>query len=105
MAKSTQPPPRVVPLQRVTAEPINDPAERAALDEQRRRARQESDTVPETGTTQPVMASRLLELSRQLPAEERSALLARLGAALPAEQQCELLARVLARGKYKGAAA
>src|SRR4051812_14409108 len=92
-------PPRVAPLQRVVAEPITDPAEQAALDEQRRRVRngQPQPSEDASGATPPASASRLLELSRQLPAAERGALLARLGAELPAEQQLELLARVLAR--------
>src|SRR5947209_3971574 len=40
MAKNPSHVPRIGPLQRVVAEPITDPAEQAALDEQRRRIRE-----------------------------------------------------------------
>ena len=97
MAKNTSPP-RVAQLQRVVAEPITDPAEQAALDEQRRRARGNDEPLSEengASATQPGAAPRLLELSRQLSKEEQGALFARLGAELPTERRFELLARVL----------
>jgi hypothetical protein len=90
---------RVAPLQRVVAEPITDPAEQAALDVQRRRARDNGLLLPTedgTATPPPAAASRLLELSRRLPAEQRVALLARVSAALPVEQQFMILAQALA---------
>lgn len=37
MTKKASVPPRIVPLQRVVAEPITDPAEQAALDKVRKR--------------------------------------------------------------------
>jgi hypothetical protein len=37
MARKAFVPPRIAPLQRVTAEPITDPAEQAAVDRMRRR--------------------------------------------------------------------
>jgi len=87
-------------LQRVVAEAITDPAEQAALDEQRRRARQNGElfsTENQSAALQTVTASPLLGLARQLPTAERASLLARLGAELSEEQQIELLARVLSQ--------
>jgi hypothetical protein len=53
MAKNSPPPPRIAPLQRVTAEPITDPAEQAALDALRRRAQDNRAALPakKTNTT------------------------------------------------------
>ena len=51
----------------MVAEPITDPAEQAALDEQRRRAREDGQSFPvkeATAASLSVAASRLLELSR-----------------------------------------
>jgi hypothetical protein len=84
----------------VVAEQITDPAERAALDDHRQRARQRDDPLPaKDGIAVPPSceALRLLDLSRQLPPEEWGALLTRVTAALSAEQQFELLAQVLAQ--------
>jgi hypothetical protein len=100
MAKNTSSAWRVAPLQRVVAEPITDPAELAALDEQRRRARENGEvgaTESASAAPQSGIAARVVDLWRQLSPAERGSLLARLGGELPTEQQMELLAQVLAQ--------
>ncbi len=42
MAKKTFRPPRMAPLQRITAEPITDPTEQAALDRLRKRLKRKA---------------------------------------------------------------
>ena len=42
MAKKASPPLRIAPLQRITAEPITDPAEQAALDRMRQRLKRKT---------------------------------------------------------------
>jgi hypothetical protein len=100
MAKNSSLPYHVAPLQRVVAEEITDPAEQQALDELRRRLRQDAQPTPASGSIPilpSVLVSRVVALCRQLPAAERGPLLARLGAELSAEQQDALLAQVVAQ--------
>jgi hypothetical protein len=100
MSKNASLPYHIAPLQRVVAEEITDPAEQQALDELRRRLQQEAQAMPALGsnpTLPSVLASRVVDLCRQLPAAERGPLLARLGAELSADQQGALLAQVVAQ--------
>lgn len=96
MAKKASPPVRIAPLQRVVAEPITDPAERAALDEACKRPQEDAPVVRVRGIGRKNSASsRVLELCRRLPELERSALLMRLATRTP-EAQLECLAHLLA---------
>ncbi len=96
MAKKASPPVRIAPLQRVVAEPITDPAERAVLDAARKRQQEDSPVVRVRGNGRRKAApSRVLELCRRLPEPERRALLTRLAAQAP-EAQLECLAHLLA---------
>jgi hypothetical protein len=74
---------RIAPLQRLAAEPITDPNEQAALDEQRRSSR---GVVPMPEVSPPV-----LELWQKTSAANRHALLTELAAHLSSEQQLDLL--------------
>jgi hypothetical protein len=98
MAKKSAPP-HFAPLQRVVAEPITDPAEQAAIDELRRRLRDENEAVVrhEVGAPLAKGAARVLHLCRQLPAKERLALLTQLTSQLSSDGQLELLERLLVR--------
>jgi hypothetical protein len=68
---------RGAPLQRVMAEPVSDPAEQAALDEERRR--------------QPGPTSSLAGLYGQLTPEDQLAFLIRMAAQLSPEAQLAFL--------------
>src|SRR5262249_17306199 len=87
------------PLQRIVAEDITDPAERAALDEARNQhRRREARQAQLRGEVEmPKRLSRILDLCRQLPECERAGLLARLAAQLSPDEQLEVLADVLLR--------
>jgi hypothetical protein len=49
MTEKPSPPFRIAPLQRLAAEPITDPAEQAALDEQRKRSAEGRPSVRTRG--------------------------------------------------------
>jgi hypothetical protein len=92
MAKKSSSP-HFAPLQRVVAEPITEAAEQAALDEQRRRLRDEDQgDAPRSKA-----AARVLSLCRQLSAKERLALLTQLASQVSSDRQLELLERLLIR--------
>jgi len=95
MTKKSTPPPRFAPLQRLTADPITDPAEQAAaLDELRRQQRQPGPPIRTRGVSTVAAngsASRVLGLFQQLPEAERAPLLARWMTQLSADAQLEVL--------------
>ncbi len=94
MADEPSPPVRFAPLQRLTAEPITDPAEQAALDERRRAWRA---GIPPDGpdcdgqSSLPMAPAQILECCDRMPAGERLALFTELFARLTPSEQADLL--------------
>ncbi|MBI1916272.1 MAG: hypothetical protein HYS12_16310 [Planctomycetes bacterium] len=95
MAKKSSPV-RIAPLQKVVAESVTDPSEQAALDQQRRQ-RQKGVRTRGGNRTPTRASSPVLELFRQLPAEERPSLLVQVAASLSPEEQLEMLEALTAR--------
>jgi hypothetical protein len=94
MSNQPSTPPHFAPLRRLAAEPVTDPAEQAALDEQRKRQQGAGPrSLTRGGAGGP--AARVLDLCRQLPAEDWLPLLSRLAAQLSPDQRLELLAHLL----------
>lgn len=85
-------PPRIAPLQKVVGEPITDPEEQAALD----RLRLPPEAVSDDGEPSPTTAAEALRLCRQLPVEERLALVTEMAALLPTDNMVALVERLLA---------
>jgi hypothetical protein len=103
MTEKKSPPFRIAPLQRIAADPITDPAERAALDEQRKRPAQTwsaagvdadlpsdaQDTAAEglPPAQQPTAApvTEVLQRIEQFPAQQQLLLLMKLTGQLPAD--------------------
>ncbi len=89
MTKKAPKPYRMVPLQRLTARPIEDPAEQAALDERIRRAAEGS--LP--GDVTPFA---VVEWCGQLSAKERLSVVMELLEQLSVDQRIELVERLAA---------
>jgi hypothetical protein len=88
MTEKPSPPFRIAPLQRLAAEPITDPDEQAALDEQRKRSAEGRPSVRTRGGVQGpnnVTFSELLDLVQPLPAEDQLLLAEHLLGQLPAD--------------------
>jgi hypothetical protein len=81
----------VASLRKVLAEPVTDPKEQAELDEQRNRQPGSDRRQMKGNSTAPQTSSPLVELCRQLPPEERPAVLMRMAAGLAPEGQVDLL--------------
>lgn len=85
---------RMAPLQRLAVKPIDDPAERAALDA---RLKQSEETAAAVGVgsnpSSRLTASVVLELCRQLSAKARFAVASELSIQLSLEQRIDLLHR------------
>src|SRR5947209_3456103 len=93
MTDKPSPPFRIAPLRRIAAEPITDPAEQAALDEQRKRPAEGRPSVRvRGGVPRPanLTAPEVLELVRQLPAEDQYLLATQLAAQLSPDERREL---------------
>lgn len=99
MTKKSSPLPHIAPLQKVAAEPVTDPTELAALDEQRKQRQKKVHTFRRRGTTKPIMTTILQvhDLCRQLAAEDKALLVTRLAAELSLDQQRELVEDLLAQ--------
>jgi hypothetical protein len=88
MTEKPSPPFRIVPLQRLAAEPITDSAEQAALDEQRKRSAEERSAVrTRAGAPRPdsVTFTELVDLVQQLPLDDQLLLAEHLLGQLPAD--------------------
>src|SRR5215813_7329769 len=88
MTEKPSPPFRIAPLRRLAAEPITDPAEQAALDAQRKRAAEAPPAVrTRGGAPRPdsVTFTELVDLVRQLPADDQALLAEYLVGQLPAD--------------------
>jgi hypothetical protein len=94
-------PVRLAPLQRVVAEPVTDPSEQTALDEQRHRQDNGVNTRGRVGPPQPEGPSPVVELCRQLSEEELPIWvmrMARMAAdVLSTQGQLELLEELVTR--------
>jgi hypothetical protein len=81
-------------------EPITDPAEQAALEKRLRQGKGQGalappeKALPRKGAR---TASRVLELARQLPPEEKLGLVAQLAGELPPGQRLSLMKQIAAR--------
>lgn len=87
----------VAPLQKAMAEPVTGSTEQAELDEQRH-CQQNAMRAPGLfDLAEPETRSPVVELCRQLPAEDRLPLLARMAAEVSAEAQLDLLEQLATR--------
>ncbi len=87
---------RIAPLQRITAQPVTDPGQLAAMDEMRARQREETDSLGSLGAPNlPEERARVLELClaehERLADVDRPAFMAQFIGWLSAGQRLELL--------------
>jgi hypothetical protein len=88
MTEKPSPPFRIAPLQRLAAEPITDPAEQAALDEQRKRSAERRPAVRTRGgapSPDSITFTELVDLVQQLPVDDRLLLVEHLLGQLPTD--------------------
>src|SRR5437899_2482005 len=98
MTKKASKPVRTAPLQQFTVRPITDPAEQEALDERIKR----SEAAVARGLARDVASGEMtaavvLELCRQLSADERPQVVLELASRLSLAQQRELVERLTAQ--------
>jgi hypothetical protein len=97
MTDQPSPPFRIAPLRRLTAEPITDPAEQAALDELRKGPAERPRVRTRGGVANKVRFSEFLDLIHALSAEDQLQLAEKLVALLPADALQVLEAQLRSR--------